>query len=145
MPIRVAVVRPDRPAHTLIAAAFEMSGCEVHCASDGVAAWRLIVHKKPDIVFVEYPEQVEGGIDLLHRGSILRDHGTVVAAAVSNALSAEQTRVVAGYTDLCYRMPTPPADVVARILRHAAARRDEAKAAEPRSGPDGPGAGRPPG
>jgi CheY-like chemotaxis protein len=116
---RVIVVRPDRPAHTLIAAAFEMSGCEVHCASDGHAAWTLVVQKRPRILLIEYPEQLEDGLELLHRAHAVRELGTLVATAVSNSLSAEQTGAIASYSDLCYRMPKPPAEVVRAILEHA--------------------------
>jgi DNA-binding NtrC family response regulator len=122
MPIRVVVVRPDRPAHTLIAAAFEMSGCEVHCASDIRAAWTLVVQKKPQILLLEYPEQLDGALELLHRVEPLRARGTTIATEVSNALSPEATATVAVCSDLCYRMPTPPADVVRAVLQHAASR-----------------------
>lgn len=117
--MRVVVVRPDRPAHTLIAAAFEMSGCEVHCASDMRAAWTLIVQKKPQVLLLEYPEQLEGSLDLLHRVAPLRARGTTVATEVSNALSAEATATVAACSDFCYRMPTPPADIVRAVLAHS--------------------------
>lgn len=130
MPTRVVIVRPDRPAHTLIAAAFEMSGCEVYCASEFKAAWTLVVQKRPQILLIEYPEQVDGGIELLHRAHAVRERGTLVGTAVPHALSPEQTAAIAASSDVCYRMPKPPADVVRAILQHAAEHAREAVAPE---------------
>lgn len=119
----------------LIASAFELAGCEVYCASDGPAAWRLVVHKHPRILLIEYPEQVEGGLELLHRAHTARELGTLVATAVAHAMPAEQTAAIASYADLCYRMPKSPADVVHAILHHVRASDSDAAGPAVTGGP----------
>jgi DNA-binding response OmpR family regulator len=113
----VLLVTPDHAQLSMTATALRMRGFTVMWAESGQAALAAVRASLPAAVVVEYPFQVQQGLELLSELQAARAEGTVkVAAVTAHGLPLSDLLIIEQRVDLLLVMPVPAAVIGERTV-----------------------------
>ena len=113
----VLLVTPDHAQLSMTATALRMRGFAVLWAESGQAARAAVRVSLPSAVVVEYPLQVQRGMELLSELQAARAEGSVkVAAVTAHGLPLSDLLTIEQQVDMLFMMPVPSAVIAERIV-----------------------------